>query len=208
MNEILKKIEEYKLLPVVKIENAVNAVPLGKALIKGGLPVIEITFRTSAAAEAISLIKDKLPQIFLGAGTVLTIDQAREAVDSGAVFLLAPGFNPKVVDYCIENGITMIPGINSPTGIEMALERGLEVVKYFPAEASGGLNLLKAMSAPYSGIQFIPTGGINTGNLKEYISNKRVIACGGTWIVKTELILSEKYDEITTLVKEVQQQGE
>ncbi|GAH47405.1 unnamed protein product, partial [marine sediment metagenome] len=154
MNEILKKIGEVKLVPVVKIEHAEDAVPLGKALIDGGLPVAEITFRTDAAEESIRRIVKELPDIFIGAGTVLKVDQAKQAVDAGAQFIVTPGFNPKVVDYCVANDIPITPGINSPTQIEMALDRGLDVVKFFPAEPSGGLKMLKAMSAPYGDVMF------------------------------------------------------
>ena len=202
MNDILKRLGEFGLVPVVKIENAEDAIPLGKALITGDLPVAEITFRTAAAGEAIKALNDNLPELLIGAGTVLAVDQVKRAVDAGAKFIVSPGFNPRVVDYCIENNITVIPGINNPTGVDMAQERGLEVVKFFPAEASGGLKFLKAIAAPYSGIQFIPTGGINADNLSSYLAFGRVHACGGSWIVKADLISSHRFDEITRLTKE------
>jgi 2-dehydro-3-deoxyphosphogluconate aldolase/(4S)-4-hydroxy-2-oxoglutarate aldolase len=187
---------------VVKIEKAEDALPLGKALLDGDLPIAEITFRTSAAEESIKTLTIELPNLLVGAGTVLTIEQVKKAVSAGAKFIVSPGFNPKVVDYCIENSIPITPGINNPTQIEMALERGIEVVKFFPAEASGGLSLLTSMSAPYSGIKFIPTGGINLNNLTSYLANKKVHACGGSWMVKPELISSGNFDEITRLTKE------
>ncbi len=202
MNEILKKIGELGIIPVVKIEKAEDALPLGKALIDGDLPIAEITFRTSAAEESIKTLTGELPELLVGAGTVLTIEQAKSAVSAGAKFIVSPGFNPRVVDYCIENSIPVTPGINNPTQIEMALMRGIEVVKYFPAEASGGLALLKSMSAPYAGIKFIPTGGINLNNLTSYLANKKVHACGGSWMVKPELISSGNFDEITRLTRE------
>jgi 2-dehydro-3-deoxyphosphogluconate aldolase/(4S)-4-hydroxy-2-oxoglutarate aldolase len=202
VNKILQKIGELGIVPVVKIEKAEDALPLGKALIDGDLPIAEITFRTSAAEESIKILTGKLPTLLVGAGTVLTIEQVKEAVSAGAKFIVSPGFNPKVVDYCIENSIPVTPGINNPTQIEMALERGIEVVKFFPAEASGGLPLLTSMSAPYSGIKFVPTGGINLNNLNSYLSNKKVHACGGSWMVKDNLISSGNFDEITRLTQE------
>ncbi len=202
MNKTLIKIGELGIVPVVKIEKAEDALPLGKALIDDDLPIAEITFRTSAAEESIKTLTRELPNLLVGAGTVLTIEQVKKAVSSGAKFIVSPGFNPKVVDYCIENDIPVTPGINNPTQIEMALERGIEVVKFFPAEASGGLSLLKSMSAPYAGIKFIPTGGINQNNLCSYLSNNKVLACGGSWMVKAELISSGNFDEITRLTRE------
>ena len=202
MNETLEKIGELGIVPVVKIEKAEDALPLGRALIDGDLPIAEITFRTSAAEESIKTLTRELPELLVGAGTVLTIKQARRAVSAGAQFIVSPGFNPRVVDYCIENSIPITPGINNPTQIEMALERGIEVVKFFPAEASGGLSLLKSMSAPYTGIKFIPTGGINQDNLCSYLSTNKVHACGGSWMVKPELISSGNFKEITAISKE------
>lgn len=202
MNETLEKIGELGIIPVVKIEKAEDALPLGRALIDGDLPIAEITFRTSAAEESIKTLTGGLPNLLVGAGTVLTIQQVKKAVSAGAKFIVSPGFNPRVVDYCLENNIPVTPGINNPTQIEMALERGIEVVKYFPAEASGGLPLLKSMSAPYTGIKFIPTGGINLNNLTSYLSNKKVHACGGSWMVKADLISSGNFDEITRITKE------
>ncbi len=161
-----------------------------------------MTFRTAAAEEAIKTLTAELPELLVGAGTVLTVENVKKAVGAGAKFIVAPGFNPKVVDYCVENDIPITPGINSPTQIEMALERGLTVLKFFPAEASGGLPLLKAMAAPYGGVSFIPTGGINRNNLNTYLSFNKVHACGGSWMVKADLISSGKFDEITRLTKE------
>lgn len=202
MNEVLERIGTFGLVPVVKIENAKDAFPLGKALLEGDLPIAEITFRTAAAEQAIKTLSQGLPDLLVGAGTVLTVDQVKKAVEAGAQFIVSPGFNPRVVDYCLENKIPVTPGINSPTQIEMALDRDLEIVKFFPAEASGGLPMLKSMSAPYGGIQFIPTGGINQGNLNSYLAFNMVHACGGSWMVKADLISSGKFDEISRLAKE------
>ncbi len=202
MNEILKKIGLLGIVPVVKIENSEDAIPLGRALIDGGLPVAEITFRTDAAEEAIKKLTDNYPDLLVGAGTVLSVDQVKRAVFAGAKFIVSPGFNPKVVDYCIDNSILVTPGINSPTQIEMALERQLEVLKFFPAEASGGIAMLKAMSAPYGNVKFIPTGGINAENLNSYLSFERVHACGGSWMVKSDLIKEHRFEEITARVRE------
>jgi len=202
VNKILERIGELGIVPVVKIEKAEDALPLGRALMDGDLPIAEITFRTSAAEESIKILTKELPKLLVGAGTVLTVEQVKEAVSAGAKFIVSPGFNPKVVDYCIKNSIPVTPGINNPTQIEMALEREIEVVKFFPAEASGGLPLLEAMSAPYSGIRFIPTGGINLNNLSSYLSYNKVHACGGSWMVKPELISSGNFSEITRLTQE------
>jgi len=202
VDKIINKIGELGIVPVAKIEKAKDALPLGRALLDGDLPIAEIAFRTSAAEESIKILTKELPNLLVGAGTVLTVEQAKKAVSAGAKFIVSPGFNPRVVDYCMENSIPITPGINNPTQIEMALERGIEVVKYFPAEVSGGLPLLESMSAPYTGIKFIPTGGINLNNLCSYLSYNKVHACGGSWMVKAELISSGDFAEITRLTRE------
>lgn len=202
MDNVLSRLGELKLIPVVKIENAADAVPLGEALLEGGLPVAEITFRTDAAEEAIAALSAELPELLVGAGTVLKIIQVQRAIDAGAKFIVAPGFNPRIVSYCVENAYPITPGVNSPTQIEAALEYGLEVVKFFPAEASGGLAMLKAMSAPYSGVRFIPTGGISAANVQDYLGHPSVLACGGSWMVKPELIKAGNFSEITKLCRE------
>ena len=201
MTEVLPRIGKIRLVPVVVLEDAKNAEPLAEALIAGGLPCAEVTFRTAAAAESIKRIS-KYTEICLGAGTVLSVDQAKLAVDSGATFIVSPGFNPNVVRYCVEQNIPIIPGICTPTEIEMGLEFGLHIFKFFPAEAYGGLKTLKAISAPYGMIKFIPTGGIDAKNVREYLSLKQVVACGGSWMVTKEMISNRKFNEVTTLAQE------
>ncbi len=199
MNKILEEIGLYKIIPVIIIDEVENAIPLANALINGGLPVAEITFRTKEAKESIDKIAGKFPQMLLGAGTVLSVDQVKGAVDAGAKFIVSPGLNPRVVEYCLSNDILITPGIATPTEVERALEFNLEVVKFFPAEVLGGLNYLKAISSPYSNLKFIPTGGIDEKNLLNYLNFPRVLACGGSWMVKSELIQNKKFDEIKNL---------
>jgi 2-dehydro-3-deoxyphosphogluconate aldolase/(4S)-4-hydroxy-2-oxoglutarate aldolase len=196
MNEVLEKIGELRLVPVVKIDKREDAVPLGQALLEARLPIAEITFRTAAAAAAMRTLTEELPELLIGAGTVLTVDQVKLALDAGARFMVAPGFNPTVVDHCLKHDICVVPGVNNPSQIERALERRLEVVKFFPAEASGGLPFLKAVAAPYSDILFLPTGGINLQNLMAYLSFPPVIACGGSWMVEADLIAEGHFAEI------------
>ncbi len=202
MHDILNKIEDFGVIPVVKIDKPEDAIPLGKALLAGDLPLAEITFRTSAAEKSIKILTDELPEILVGAGTVLTIEQAEKAINAGAKFIVSPGFNSKVIDFCLKNNILVTPGVNNPTQIEMALERDLKVVKFFPAEASGGLSLIKALSGPFTEIKFIPTGGIDQTNLLQYLAHPQVLACGGSWMVKSDLITSGNFNKITELTKE------
>ncbi len=201
MSDVMKRINELKLVPVVVLDDAKDAAPLAEALIEGGLPCAEVTFRTAAAAEAIRAIS-KYPQICLGAGTVLSIDQVKQAVDCGATYIVTPGFNPKVVGYCVENNIPITPGVCTPTQIEIGLEFGIKVMKFFPAEAYGGLTTLKAICAPYNMVKFIPTGGINASNVCAYLAFDNVFACGGSWMVKKTLISNGDYAEITRLTQE------
>lgn len=201
MHAELLKLEQIKVVPVVAINDAADAEPLANALVEGGLPCAEITFRTDAALASIKSMA-KLGNIQVGAGTVLKIDQVKAAVDAGATFMVSPGFNPKVVQYCVENNIPIAPGITNPTDIEMALEFELDVLKFFPAEAFGGINTLKALSAPYGSVKFIPTGGISANNLLEYLKFPKVLACGGSWMVKSDLITDKKFDEICALTKQ------
>lgn len=199
MNKILEKIGLYGVVPVIIIDDAESSIPLANALIDGGLPVAEVTFRTKAARESIEKIAKGFPQMLLGAGTILSIDQVSSAVDSGAKYVVSPGFNSKVVEHCVKNNIPIIPGIATPTEIERALEFNLDVVKFFPAEALGGLTYLKAISAPYGNLRFVPTGGIDENNLLVYLQFPKVLACGGSWMVKSELIKNKKYDDIKKL---------
>ncbi len=202
MNAFMKQVQDLGIIPVVKIDRASDAVPLAKALIDGGLPVAEVTFRTEAAGEAIAEMCKAYPDMLVGAGTVLTTAQVDAAVKAGAKFIVSPGLNPKVVSYCKEFGIPVIPGVNNPSQIEQALELGLEVVKFFPAEASGGLAMIKAMSAPYGQLWFMPTGGINAANLKSYLDFNKILACGGSWMVKGDMINAGDFAGITALTKE------
>ncbi len=197
MERSLQQIKAFRLVPVVKIETSRHAAALGQALIEGGLPIAEITYRTDAAQEAIRILTVECPEIVVGAGTVLTIEQVDTAIHAGARFIVTPGFNPTVVDYCIAHSIPIIPGVNNPSQIERALARDLEVVKFFPAEASGGTPFLKAVSAAYGQIQFMPTGGITPENTNAYLALPQVIACGGSWMVDAKLISAENFAEIS-----------
>jgi 2-dehydro-3-deoxyphosphogluconate aldolase / (4S)-4-hydroxy-2-oxoglutarate aldolase len=199
MNNILEEIGLYKIVPVIIIDEVENSIPLANALIDGGLPVAEVTFRTKAAKESIEKIAKTFPKMLLGAGTVLSVDQVKSAINAGAKFIVSPGLNPKVVEYCLSNNIIIAPGVATPTEVERALEFNLEVVKFFPAEALGGLNYLKAISAPYGNLKFIPTGGIDERNLTGYLQFSKVLACGGSWMVKSELIKNKKFEEIKNL---------
>ncbi len=202
MNAILEEIGNIGIVPVVVLDDVKDALPLAKALIEGGLACAEITYRTAAAEESIKLITNTYPDMLIGAGTVLTIEQVDTAVAAGAKFIVSPGFNPKVVKYCVDKKIPIIPGTSSPSDIEQALEFGLDIVKFFPAEASGGIAKIKAMSAPYGNIKFMPTGGVNEQNLNEYLSFNQVLACGGSWMVKKDLIKQGQFEKIKSLTKE------
>lgn len=202
MKELLEKLGRFGVVPVVEIERSEDAVELGRALLAGGLPCAEITFRTAAAEEAIRRVASSLPEIIVGAGTVLSVEQADRAVSAGARFIVSPGFNSKVVDWCLRNEIPVTPGVATPTEIEMALDKGLNILKFFPAEALGGMAMLKAVAAPYGGVKFIPTGGINQENLAGYLAHPSVHCCGGSWLVKAKLISTGRFDEITRLTQE------
>ena len=201
MIEKFKKVLDLRIIPVVAIHDANKADALADALIEGGLPCAEITFRTDAAEEAISCLA-KRGDMLVGAGTVLRVEQAQRAVDAGACFIVSPGFNPKVVQYCVENHIPVTPGTSTPTDIEKALDFGIEIVKFFPAEAFGGTKTLKAISAPYGMMCFIPTGGIGPHNVIDYLSLANVPACGGSWMVKSDLISKGNFSEIVRLTRE------
>lgn len=201
MTELEKKVYDLGVLPVIKISNPDDAVPLARALIEGGLPAAEITFRTACAAEAIKKITDTFPDMLVGAGTVLNAEQVDAAVAAGASFIVSPGFNPKTVAYCKSKNIPIIPGTSSPSDIEQAIELGLDTVKFFPAEAAGGLKMLKAMAAPYGSMHFMPTGGINAENLLSYLKFDKILCCGGSFMVKDELIQAGDWNTITELTR-------
>ncbi|GGO91943.1 bifunctional 4-hydroxy-2-oxoglutarate aldolase/2-dehydro-3-deoxy-phosphogluconate aldolase [Wenjunlia tyrosinilytica] len=194
--ELLEELRRIRLVPVVTLPHVRHAGPLGETLHEAGLPVAEITFRTRAAEQGIATLRARHPGLLVGAGTVLDRATVDRAADAGAQFVVAPGFNPDVVDYCREREIPVVPGVNSPTGIEAALAKGLPLVKYFPAEASGGLRLLDAMAAPYGEVAFMPTGGLTPHNLPDYLSRPQVAACGGTWIATAGLLTEGAYEAI------------
>ena len=202
MHAVLEELKKIGIIPVIKIDDADKAVPLAKALIAGGIPCAEVTFRTAQAEEAIRRINQEVPEILLGAGTVLTTAQVDKAISAGAKFIVSPGFNPKVVAYCVEKGIPITPGCSTPSDIEQALEMGIEVVKFFPAEQAGGLEYIKAISAPYSSMYFVPTGGINAQNIAKYILFDKILACGGSWMVNADMINAGEFDKITALCRE------
>lgn len=202
MVEILMSIQALGLLPVIALEDAGDAAPLADALVQGGMPVAEITFRTAAAAESIKQMAKEHPEMLVGAGTVLNVDQLQQAVDAGAKFIVTPGFNPKVVAKAIEMKIPITPGVVTPTEVEMAIEHGLKVVKFFPAQAMGGLATLKAISAPYGAMRFIPTGGIDARNLADYLQFNKVLACGGSWMVHPDLLKAKDFQRIASLTKD------
>ncbi|WP_279152774.1 bifunctional 4-hydroxy-2-oxoglutarate aldolase/2-dehydro-3-deoxy-phosphogluconate aldolase [Photobacterium iliopiscarium] len=202
-NEWIDRLRALRVMPVIQIEHAVDAVPLAKILVDNGLLAAEITFRTAAAAESIRLIRAAYPEIVLCAGTVLTVEQVNAAIEAGADFVISPGFNPTTVKYCLTNNIKMIPGVNNPSSIEQALELGVSALKFFPAEASGGVNMIKSLVGPYSQVQLMPTGGVTPFNLGEYLAIPQVIACGGTWIAPTKAITNHDWDLIAGNVREV-----
>lgn len=202
MNEVLEKIQKIGIVPVVVLNDAKDAAPLAKALCEGGLPCAEVTFRTEAAEESIRIMTTEFPQMLVGAGTVLTTEQVDRAVGAGAKFIVSPGLNPKVVKYCIEKGVPVTPGTSNPSDVEQAIELGLDVVKFFPAEAAGGLNMIKSMAAPYTNMKFMPTGGINAKNINSYLAFPKILACGGSWMVKGDLVAAGEFDKITELTRE------
>lgn len=200
--DLVRTLEDLRVVPVITIESGDQAVDLADALVAGNLPLMEITFRSDAAAEAIQRVRTERPEVIVGAGTVLTIAQVDSALEAGAQFIVAPGFNPTVVDHCLAAGIPIAPGVATPSEIEWALDRGLNLLKFFPAEQSGGVKYIKAISAPYRGVRFMPTGGITPLNLQSYLSVPSVVACGGTWMVKLSLIQAGEFDTITRLARE------
>ena len=205
MNTTLEKLSQFGIVPVVVLDDAKDAAPLAKALCDGGLACAEVTFRTEAAAESIRLMSETYPDMLVGAGTVLTTEQVDLAVKSGAKFIVSPGFDPEVVDYCLAKNIPILPGCVTPSEVAQAVKRGLKVVKFFPAEQAGGLAMIKAMAAPYHQLKFMPTGGINPNNLKEYLAFDKILCCGGSWMVKGELVKSGNFEKIKELTREAKE---
>lgn len=202
MNKVLEEISKIGIVPVIALDDVKDAEPLAKALIEGGLPCAEVTFRTAAAEESIRIMSSKFPELLVGAGTVLTTEQVDRAVNAGAKFIVSPGLNPKVVKYCVDKGIPVTPGCANPSDVEQAIELGLEVVKFFPAEAAGGLNMIKSMAAPYVNMKFMPTGGINASNVCSYLDFGKIIACGGSWMVNKAMVAAGDFAGIARLTKE------
>ncbi|EPG0531369.1 bifunctional 4-hydroxy-2-oxoglutarate aldolase/2-dehydro-3-deoxy-phosphogluconate aldolase [Vibrio harveyi] len=202
MSSIKEQLKALKVIPVIAIDKAEDIIPLGKVLAENGLPAAEITFRSAAAAEAIRLLRETQPDMLIGAGTVLNREQIIAAKEAGATFIVSPGFNPNTVKACQEIGIDIVPGVNNPSTVEAALEMGLTTLKFFPAEASGGINMVKSLLAPYTDIELMPTGGINPANIKDYLAIPRVLACGGTWMVDKKLIEAGNWEELARLTRE------
>jgi 2-dehydro-3-deoxyphosphogluconate aldolase / (4S)-4-hydroxy-2-oxoglutarate aldolase len=201
MDSLLKQIELFGIVPIATIEDEKKGVPLARILRESGLPVIEVTFRTQAAVRVIEQIAADSSEMLIGAGTILTKEDAKTAISAGARFIVSPGLNPNVVEYCIDKSVTVLPGVFTPTEIQYALEYGLEVVKFFPAEASGGLKYLKAVAAPFGNIKFIPTGGIDQSTLLSYLQFPKVLACGGSWMMQPEMIRTGQFEKIAELTR-------
>lgn len=199
MNE---QLGAYGVVPVVVLNDVKDALPLAKALVEGGLACAEVTFRTDAAEESIRVMSEAYPEMLVGAGTVLTTDQVDRALNAGAKFIVSPGFDPEIVDYCLEKKVPVYPGTVTPSEVAQAVKRGLTICKFFPAEQFGGLSTIKALAAPYTMVKFMPTGGVNLKNLREYLSSAKIAACGGTWMVKADLIKEGKFDEIKQITAE------
>lgn len=199
MNE---KISRFGLVPVVVLEDERDALPLAKALVEGGLPVAEVTFRTAAAEASIKKMCEAYPDMVVGAGTVLNIEQVEKAVAAGAKFIVSPGYDEEIVNYCLEKDIPIYPGTVTPSDLSKAVKKGLSVVKFFPAEQYGGVNTIKALAAPFTTVKFMPTGGVNAKNLKDYLSCNKIVACGGSWMVKGDLIKAQEFEKIKELTRE------
>ncbi|ASG07806.1 ketohydroxyglutarate aldolase [Vibrio anguillarum] len=200
MKTLEQRLKEIKIVPVIAINDASQAVPLAKVLVENGLPCAEVTFRTEAAAESIRLMRAAYPEMLIGAGTVLTTAQVDQAIEAGVDFVVSPGFNPTTVKYCQQRNIAIVPGVNNPSLVEQAMEMGLCTLKFFPAEPSGGVAMLKALTAVYP-VNFMPTGGVSPSNVQDYLSIKSVVACGGTWMVPTDLMDKGDWQGIAELVK-------
>ncbi|UAB71907.1 bifunctional 4-hydroxy-2-oxoglutarate aldolase/2-dehydro-3-deoxy-phosphogluconate aldolase [Vibrio sp. SCSIO 43132] len=201
MTTLNEQLANLKVIPVIAINKAEDAIPLGRTLVENGMPCAEITFRTECAAEAIRAMRAEFPEMLIGAGTILTNEQVDQAIEAGVDFIVSPGFNPRTVQYCLDKGVAIVPGVNNPSLVEQAMEMGLRTLKFFPAEPSGGIGMLKALTAVYP-VKFMPTGGVSLGNVDEYLSIPSVLACGGTWMVPTKLIDEGKWDELGTLVRD------
>lgn len=202
MSLLEERLKKLKVIPVIAIDNADDAVPLAKVLVENGLPTAEITFRTPAAAQAMANMREAYPEMLIGAGTVLTSEQVDQGIDAGVDFIVSPGFNPTTVRYCQQRKIPIIPGVNNPSQVEQAMEMGLGILKFFPAEPSGGVPMLKALTAVYP-VSFMPTGGVSLKNIGDYLNIKAVMACGGTWMVPADLIKARDWDAIGELVKAI-----
>ncbi|EKO3854421.1 bifunctional 4-hydroxy-2-oxoglutarate aldolase/2-dehydro-3-deoxy-phosphogluconate aldolase [Vibrio harveyi] len=201
MTTLNEQLANLKVIPVIAINKAEDAIPLGRTLVENGMPCAEITFRTECAAEAIRAMRAEFPEMLIGAGTILTNEQVDQAIEAGVDFIVSPGFNPRTVQYCLDKGVAIVPGVNNPSLVEQAMEMGLRTLKFFPAEPSGGVGMLKALTAVYP-VKFMPTGGVSLGNVDEYLSIPSVLACGGTWMVPTKLIDEGRWDELGTLVRD------
>lgn len=203
MNETMNNlIAQCGVVPVVVLEDEKDALPLAEALVKGGLPVAEVTFRTAAAEGSIKAMCEAYPEMLVGAGTVLSVEQVDRALKAGARFIVTPGFDEEVVDYCIANNIPVYPGTVTPSEVTKAVKRGLNICKFFPAEQYGGVSTIKALSAPFTTVKFMPTGGVSAKNLKDYLSCSKIVACGGSWMVKGDLIKAHEFDKIRELTAE------
>ncbi|MBY7915353.1 bifunctional 4-hydroxy-2-oxoglutarate aldolase/2-dehydro-3-deoxy-phosphogluconate aldolase [Vibrio fluvialis] len=202
MKTLNEQLRDIKVVPVIAIKDANKAVKLAEVLIENGLPCAEVTFRTEQAALAMKNMREAFPDMLIGAGTVLTTAQVDQAIEAGVDFVVSPGFNPTTVKYCQQRSVTIVPGVNNPSLVEQAMEMGLDTLKFFPAEPSGGVAMLKALTAVYP-VSFMPTGGVSPSNVKNYLAIPAVLACGGTWMVPNDLIDNEKWDELAVLVKEV-----
>lgn len=202
MNKVVEELGKIGIVPVIALDDAKDAEPLAKALIEGGLPCAEVTFRTEAAEESIKIMSEKYPELIVGAGTVLTPEQADRAMAAGSKFIVSPGLNPKVVKHCIDKGYPIVPGTSNPSDVETAIELGLDTVKFFPAEAAGGLKMIKSMAAPYTKMHFMPTGGINADNLKSYLDFNKIVCCGGSWMVKKDMVTAGDFEGIKNLTKQ------
>ncbi|MBQ6363530.1 MAG: bifunctional 4-hydroxy-2-oxoglutarate aldolase/2-dehydro-3-deoxy-phosphogluconate aldolase [Lachnospiraceae bacterium] len=202
MEAAIKRFSEVGIIPVVVLNDAKDAEPLGQALMEGGLPAAEVTFRTDAAEESIRIMAEKFPDMLVGAGTVLTIDQAERAVAAGAKFIVSPGFDPEIVQFCLDRDIPVCPGVQTPSEVIQAYKFGLDHVKFFPAENSGGLAMIKAVGAAFPNMKFMPTGGISASNVTEYLENSKIFCCGGSWMVKGDMIKAGEFDKIKEKVAE------